>query len=74
MNWNHTPSALNAELLEECCGDDPLVSNKAVRVQKSASKNGDHDDRETTTENLGAVSDERTTGHCTEVGHTDTIS
>ena len=68
MNRNHTPGALNTELLKESRGDNALAGNKGVRIQESAANDTHDNNTESSTEDLTAETDNSTTEHCAEVG------
>jgi hypothetical protein len=67
MDWDDTPSTLDAELFEECGCDDGVRGSEGVGVKESTTDYANEDDGETTTENLRAVSDHGSTGHGAEI-------
>lgn len=69
MDWNHSPGALDAELLEEGCGDDGFGGCECVRVEEGAADYTNEDDAETTAKDLGAIPDHGASGHGSKVGN-----
>lgn len=67
MDGDHTPSSLNAELLEESRSHDPLVADERVRVQQSSTNDGYEDDAEAPTESLGEIANGSTSADSTQV-------
>jgi len=55
---DHTPGALDTELLEKCCSDDLLVRHEAVRIEQCAANDRDEDNAEPTTEHLAQVAND----------------
>lgn len=69
MDWDHTPCALDAELLEEGRGDDGFGAGECVRVEECPSDDADEDDAEAAAEYLGAVSDRGAARHRSKIGN-----
>ena len=69
MDWDYAPSALDAELFEEGGCDDGMAGGVGVWVEECSTDNGDENDGETTTKDLRAVADHRTSRHGPEVGN-----
>lgn len=63
MDGNDAPCTLDAELLKECGCDDRAGGSVGVRVEESASDDGDEDDGETTAKYLRTITDYCTASH-----------
>ena len=68
MNWNDSPRALHAELLEEGGGDDGVRGGEGIRIEQGAADDAHNDDAEAAAEDLAAVADQSAAGHGTEIG------
>lgn len=68
MNGYNTPGALDGELFEEGGGDDPLVGDESVGVEQGTTDDAHHDDTKPTTKDLGAESNNGTSGDGAHVG------
>ena len=68
MDGNHTPGALDAELLEEGCSDDRFGFHEGIRIEKGAAEDAHTDNAEAASEDLGAVAYRCAAGHSAKVG------
>jgi hypothetical protein len=67
VDRDDAPGTLDAELLEEGCGDDGVAGHEGVGVEKGASDDADEDDGKSASEDLRAVSDHCPTSHGSEI-------
>jgi len=67
MDGDYAPCTLDAELLEEGSGDNGFAAGVGVRVEQGAPDNGDENNGEAATEDLGAVADDCTASHGAEI-------
>ena len=63
------PGALDAELLEEGCGDDGVAAGEGVGVEQRAAEDAHDNDAQPATEDGGTVADECAACHSAEVGN-----
>ena len=68
VDGNDAPCALDAELFKECRGHDFVAADESVWVQQRAADDGDDDDAEASTEDLGGVPDHGAACHGAQVG------
>jgi hypothetical protein len=68
VNGNNAPRALDAELLEECGGNDAFVGDECVWVEQCAAEDAHADYGDAATEDGGRVADDGAAGHGAEVG------
>lgn len=69
MDWDDTPSTLDAELLEECSGDDSFGTGETVRVEQCAADDAHDNDAKAASEDLGRIADYRATANSSEIGN-----
>lgn len=69
VDGNDTPSALDAELLEEGGGHDGAVVHKGVWVEQSTANNAAADDAESTTDGLTQEANKRSSSHGAQISN-----
>ena len=63
VDGDDAPGALDAELFEEGGGHDFVAAGEGVGVEQGAADDGDEDDAEAATEDLGGIADDSSAGH-----------
>ena len=69
VDGDDAPGALDAELLEEGCGDDCVAAGEGVGVEQRAAEDAHDDDAQPPAEDGRAVADERAARHGAEIGN-----